>query len=82
MQMPEASSLLECSAALQQSELSCHVRQLLGNAYSNKTATCCVAWTIIFATTSLACLQTEKPVYWPPVKQTDEGLVIDVSAYQ
>jgi len=58
------------------------VRQLLGNAYPNETAAYCVAWTIMFATMSLACLQTEKPVYWPPVKQTDEGLVIDVSAYQ
>ncbi len=78
--MPEASCLLD--TALQQSELSCPVRQLLDNAYPNETATCCVAWTIMFATTLLACLQTEEPVYWPPVKQTDEGLVIDVSAYQ
>ncbi|DBA99909.1 hypothetical protein WJX77_003242 [Trebouxia sp. C0004] len=25
---------------------------------------------------------TQEPVYWPPVKQTDEGLVVDVSAHQ
>jgi len=55
---------------------------LLDHTHPNATATCCVAWTIMFATTSLACLQTEEPVYWPPVKQTDEGLVVDVSAHQ
>ena len=27
-------------------------------------------------------LQTEDPVYWPPVKKTSEGLVVDLSAYQ
>ena len=81
MQKPEASCLLECPL-LCSSQNCPHVRQLLGNAYPNETATYCVAWTSMFATTSLACLQTEKPVYWPPVKQTDEGLVIDVSAYQ
>ena len=25
-------------------------------------------------------MQTEEPVYWPPVKQSDEGLVVDEDA--